>query len=161
VRRRSGPVGSWPRRPSGPQERQTYELLAAGKKYKELVRLLGAKLGTAARRIHDARQRLRYLRCQQVDATLTHTERVNDGALVRAYLGEYQCRAHQSLAGIAFQELRVDEARSELDAALATGLPLSKRPRPRTEEGGCGSAQRLQGKVPGVINRGGCVLCDR
>jgi hypothetical protein len=103
-----------------------------------------------------------YIQRQQADAALTHTERawrearasnewdlehgllwslsqvarlVNDGILVRAYLGEYlergrgdpddQRRAHQSLAGIAFQELRVEEARSELDAALATGLPLS------------------------------------
>ncbi|QSQ19908.1 CHAT domain-containing protein [Pyxidicoccus parkwayensis] len=60
---------------------------------------------------------------------------VNDGSLTRAYLGEYlergqgdpdaQRRAHQDLANMAFQELRVDEARREIDAALATGLPLS------------------------------------
>jgi hypothetical protein len=60
---------------------------------------------------------------------------VNDGTLTRAYLGEYlergqedldaQRRAHQDLANMAFQELRVDEARREMDAALATGRPLS------------------------------------
>jgi len=33
-------------------------------------------------------------------------------------------RAHQNLADIALHELRVDEARREIDAALATGLPL-------------------------------------
>ncbi len=33
-------------------------------------------------------------------------------------------RVHQNLADIALRELRVDEARRELDAALATGLPL-------------------------------------
>lgn len=59
----------------------------------------------------------------------------NNGPLARAYLGEYlergkadpddQRRAHQDLASMAFQELRVDEARREIDAALATGLPLS------------------------------------
>jgi hypothetical protein len=59
---------------------------------------------------------------------------VNDAALTRAYLGEYlergredpdmRRRAHQDLASIAFRELRVDEARREIDSALATGLPL-------------------------------------
>ncbi|MFP2925545.1 CHAT domain-containing protein [Pyxidicoccus sp. 3LG] len=58
----------------------------------------------------------------------------NDGDLTRAYLGEYlergrgdaevELRAHQSLANMELQELRVDEARRELDAALATGRPL-------------------------------------
>jgi RNA polymerase sigma-70 factor (ECF subfamily) len=42
-----------------PKERQTYELLTAGNKYKEIARILGVKLGTVAKRIHDARQRLR------------------------------------------------------------------------------------------------------
>ncbi|OJH38337.1 CHAT domain-containing protein [Cystobacter ferrugineus] len=60
---------------------------------------------------------------------------VNDATLTRAYLGEYlergredadmRRRAHQDLASIAIQELRVDEARREIDAALATGLPLA------------------------------------
>ncbi|MCP3138995.1 CHAT domain-containing protein [Pyxidicoccus xibeiensis] len=59
---------------------------------------------------------------------------VNDSHLTRAYLGEYlergrgdptaELRAHQILASMAFQELRVDEARREIDAALATGQPL-------------------------------------
>lgn len=59
---------------------------------------------------------------------------VNDGTLTRAYLGEYlergkddadmRRRAHQDLASAAIQQLRVDEARQEIDAALATGLPL-------------------------------------
>ena len=34
-------------------------------------------------------------------------------------------RAHQELAVMAMQELRVDEARREIDAALATGVPLA------------------------------------
>ncbi len=56
-------------------------------------------------------------------------------ALARAFYGElferYQDqpdmvrRFHQSLAALAMDELLVDEARRELDAALATGLPLS------------------------------------
>ncbi|WP_164007623.1 CHAT domain-containing protein [Pyxidicoccus trucidator] len=60
---------------------------------------------------------------------------VNNGSLTRAYLGEYlergrgdpddERRAHQDLASMAIQELWVDEARREIDAALATGLPLS------------------------------------
>ncbi|MBZ4414973.1 CHAT domain-containing protein [Myxococcus sp. RHSTA-1-4] len=60
---------------------------------------------------------------------------VNDASLTRAYLGEYlergrgnpvdEHRVHQHLASMAFQELRVDEARREMDAALATGLPLT------------------------------------
>jgi len=63
---------------------------------------------------------------------------VNDAALTRAYLGEYlergleakdlemQQRAHQNFAIMAIQQLRVDEARRQMDAALATGLPLTK-----------------------------------
>jgi hypothetical protein len=68
--------------------------------------------------------------------TLSQVARVvNDTTLARAYLGEYlergrgdpddQRRAHQDLASMALNELRVDEARREIDAALATGLPLS------------------------------------
>ncbi|HYO54796.1 CHAT domain-containing protein [Archangium sp.] len=59
---------------------------------------------------------------------------VNDGTLTRAYVGEFlergrdepdmRRRAHQDLASMAIQQLRVDEARREIDAALATGLPL-------------------------------------
>ncbi|WP_223752927.1 RNA polymerase sigma factor [Myxococcus sp. RHSTA-1-4] len=41
------------------KERETYELLTAGKKYKEIARILGVKLGTVGKRIHDARHRLR------------------------------------------------------------------------------------------------------
>jgi hypothetical protein len=62
---------------------------------------------------------------------------LNDATLTRAYLGEYlergrvaedpmmQNLAHQDLAIVAIQQLRVDEARREFDAALAMGLPLS------------------------------------
>jgi Tfp pilus assembly protein PilF len=59
----------------------------------------------------------------------------NNPSLARAYLGEYlerdrnnpdtQRRVHQELAIIALQDLRADEARREMDAALATGVPLS------------------------------------
>jgi hypothetical protein len=58
----------------------------------------------------------------------------NDAALARAYLGEFEemsgdadakRRHHQDLAIIALEELRVDDARREIDAALATGLPLA------------------------------------
>ncbi|QDF04302.1 CHAT domain-containing protein [Myxococcus xanthus] len=60
---------------------------------------------------------------------------VNDGSLARAYYGEVlardaedpdlQRRLHQHLADVAWHELRVDEARRELNAALATGRALS------------------------------------
>ncbi|WP_167509490.1 CHAT domain-containing protein [Corallococcus llansteffanensis] len=60
---------------------------------------------------------------------------VKDTSLSRAYIEEFLARneskpdavrrVHESLASIAFQELRIDEARWEIDAALATGLPLS------------------------------------
>jgi hypothetical protein len=58
----------------------------------------------------------------------------NDASLARAYLGEYESRysgadakrrRHQDLAVLAMDELRVDDARREIDAALATGLPLA------------------------------------
>jgi tetratricopeptide (TPR) repeat protein len=38
---------------------------------------------------------------------------------------DLESRAHQNLASIAWQELRVEDARREFDAALATGLPLT------------------------------------
>ncbi|NTX33994.1 MULTISPECIES: CHAT domain-containing protein [unclassified Myxococcus] len=60
---------------------------------------------------------------------------VKDTSLSRAYLEEFLernerrpdavRRVHENLASIAFQGLRVDEARQEIDAALASGLPLS------------------------------------
>ncbi|HEX5746039.1 MAG TPA: CHAT domain-containing protein [Archangium sp.] len=60
---------------------------------------------------------------------------VNDGSLARAYYGEVlardaedpdlQRRLHQHLADVAWHDLRVDEARRELNAALATGRALS------------------------------------
>ncbi|RKH72582.1 CHAT domain-containing protein [Corallococcus aberystwythensis] len=60
---------------------------------------------------------------------------VNDAPLARAYYGEIlerdpgdpdtRRRVHQALADVAWHQLNVDEARSELDSALATGLPLS------------------------------------
>jgi hypothetical protein len=59
----------------------------------------------------------------------------NDTALARAYLGEFhenkagdldaKRRHHQDLAIIAMEELRVDDARREINAALNTGLPLA------------------------------------
>jgi cellulose synthase operon protein C len=59
----------------------------------------------------------------------------NDTALARAYLGEFlehkrgdadaERRLHQDLAIMAMEELRVYEARQEINAALATGLPLA------------------------------------
>ncbi len=58
----------------------------------------------------------------------------NDASLARAYLGEYEKRygdadarrrRHQDLAIIAMDEIRADDARREIDAALATGLPLA------------------------------------
>jgi RNA polymerase sigma-70 factor (ECF subfamily) len=42
-----------------PKERETYALLSAGKKYKDIARILDVKQGTVAKRIHDARARLR------------------------------------------------------------------------------------------------------
>lgn len=58
-----------------------------------------------------------------------------DTVLARAYLGEFlehkrgdadaERRVHQDLAIMAMEELRVDEARREIDAALATGHPLA------------------------------------
>jgi hypothetical protein len=58
----------------------------------------------------------------------------HDTSLNRAYLMEFVARgdaepemarrAHQELAVMAMQELRVDEARREIDAALSTGLKL-------------------------------------
>lgn len=60
---------------------------------------------------------------------------IKDTSLSRAYLEEYLernehkpdavRRVHENFASIAFQALRVDEARQEIDAALAAGLPLS------------------------------------
>ncbi|MHA7630196.1 CHAT domain-containing protein [Corallococcus sp. M7] len=60
---------------------------------------------------------------------------VNDAPLSRAYYGEIlerdpedpdtRRRVHQALADVAWHQLNVDEARNELDLALATGLPLS------------------------------------
>jgi uncharacterized protein YjiS (DUF1127 family) len=60
---------------------------------------------------------------------------VKDAPLARAYLEEWLERdrarpetmrkAHQNFADIALRELQVDEARRQIDAALATGLPLS------------------------------------
>lgn len=60
---------------------------------------------------------------------------VNDAPLARAYYGEIlerdpedrdtRRRVHQALADVAWHQLNVDEARIELDSALATGLPLS------------------------------------
>ncbi|MFY0567841.1 CHAT domain-containing protein [Archangium lansingense] len=60
---------------------------------------------------------------------------VKDTSLSHAYLEEYLernerkpdavRRVHENLASIAFQALQVDEARQEIDEALATGLPLS------------------------------------
>ncbi|WP_224371760.1 CHAT domain-containing protein [Hyalangium versicolor] len=60
---------------------------------------------------------------------------VNDTALSLAYFDEYleqfegkadaKRRIHENLASVAFQNLRVDEARREIDAALAAGNPLS------------------------------------
>lgn len=60
---------------------------------------------------------------------------VKDTSLSHAYFEEYLeryerkpdavRRVHENLAAIAFQALQVDEARQEIDAALATGLPLS------------------------------------
>ncbi|ATB35238.1 hypothetical protein CYFUS_000650 [Cystobacter fuscus] len=60
---------------------------------------------------------------------------VNDAPLARARYGEFLARdsdkpdvlrrVHQHLAEVAFHELRVEEARRELNAALATGQPLS------------------------------------
>jgi hypothetical protein len=66
---------------------------------------------------------------------LAHIARfVNDAPLARAgfqeLLERHQDspdmvrRVHQNLADIALHELQVDEARQEIDAALATGLPL-------------------------------------
>jgi tetratricopeptide (TPR) repeat protein len=59
---------------------------------------------------------------------------IGDESLARAYLGEYRehnrdqpdavRRVHQELAVTAMQELRLDEARREIDAAIATGSPL-------------------------------------
>jgi cellulose synthase operon protein C len=58
----------------------------------------------------------------------------DDSSLARAYLGEYAARekdnpdaarrAHEALAVMAMQDLRVEEARREIDATLATGRPL-------------------------------------
>jgi tetratricopeptide (TPR) repeat protein len=60
---------------------------------------------------------------------------IKDTSLSRAYLDEYLernernpdavRRAHENFATIAFQALQVDEARREIDAALAAGEPLS------------------------------------
>jgi tetratricopeptide (TPR) repeat protein len=60
---------------------------------------------------------------------------IKDSSLSRAYLDEYlerngrhpdvERRIHESFASIAFQALQVDEARQEIDAALAAGAPLS------------------------------------
>ncbi|MDC0709613.1 CHAT domain-containing protein [Stigmatella sp. ncwal1] len=60
---------------------------------------------------------------------------VNDTALSLAYFEEYleqfedqadaKRRIHENLASVAFQKLHVDEARREIDAALAAGDPLS------------------------------------
>ncbi|NPC48728.1 CHAT domain-containing protein [Corallococcus sp. AB032C] len=60
---------------------------------------------------------------------------VNDAPLSRAYYGEIlerdpadpetRRRVHQALADMAWHHLKVDEARTELDLALASGLPLS------------------------------------
>lgn len=61
--------------------------------------------------------------------------RLGDASLARLYLEEYrerapdapedQRRVHEDLASLAFLEARMEDARAELDAALATGLPLS------------------------------------
>jgi hypothetical protein len=60
---------------------------------------------------------------------------VNNTPLARAYLEEYlerdrdnpdtRRRVHQDLANLEIQDLRVEEARKEIDAALATGVPLA------------------------------------
>jgi hypothetical protein len=60
---------------------------------------------------------------------------VSDESLTRALFGEVlernrgkpevELRVHQDLAAVALHHLRVEEARREMDAALATGLPLT------------------------------------
>ncbi len=60
---------------------------------------------------------------------------VNDASLARAYFTEFLAgtpddletvrRVHQHLADIALHQLQVEEARVEIDTALATGRPLS------------------------------------
>jgi len=59
----------------------------------------------------------------------------NDASLARAYLGEFsemtggdadaKRRRHQDLAIIAMEDLRVEDARWEINEALSTGLPLA------------------------------------
>jgi RNA polymerase sigma-70 factor (ECF subfamily) len=44
-----------------PKIRTTFELHAAGKKYQEIASSLGVPVGTVAKRLHDARARLREL----------------------------------------------------------------------------------------------------
>jgi RNA polymerase sigma-70 factor (ECF subfamily) len=44
-----------------PKLRATFELHAAGKKYRDIARMLGIQMGTVAKRLHDARARLHAL----------------------------------------------------------------------------------------------------
>jgi RNA polymerase sigma-70 factor (ECF subfamily) len=42
-----------------PKLREAFELHVAGKKYQDIARILGVQLGTVAKRLHDARAKLR------------------------------------------------------------------------------------------------------
>jgi RNA polymerase sigma-70 factor (ECF subfamily) len=44
-----------------PKLRATFELHAAGKKYRDIARMLGIQMGTVAKRLHDARAKLHAL----------------------------------------------------------------------------------------------------
>ncbi|MBN1207886.1 MAG: CHAT domain-containing protein [Myxococcaceae bacterium] len=83
----------------------------------------------------EARKRNEWLLEPSLLWNLSQIARLSgDTSLARAYLGEYRehngntpdavRRVHQELAVMAMQELRRDEARREIDAAIATGRPL-------------------------------------